>query len=324
MKIRFRFQGMWPWYWAIDDLKIFVPQPADVGVVDVLTPSSDCGISASQTLKIRLNNYGTAAQNNFPVKYSVNGGPPFEATLTSSVASNATKDVTFTNFPVNLSTPGAYKLKIWTDLAADQDRSNDTLKDFLITRFEASIPTLNFESFDGSNLKDAELGWKEAKGRVPGGSSSLWTKGSPLQQAYFGSNSARVNLNNNLSREWMIGPSIRPQANTGIVFKAAITDWNGNTLDYMGQDDSLRIMVSTNCGQNWRAVFSINANTGLSNNLTKFVVPLTAYAGQEIRIAIYATDGNFDGEEDYDIHVDEFSIQNLPAGDIGVSQIKAP
>ena len=150
----------------------------------------------------------------------------------------------------------------------------------------------------GTNLPDAEVGWREARGKVPGGTTSLWTKGSALQQAYFGSNTARINLNGNVSREWMIGPSIKPESNTGIVFKAAITDWNGSTLDYMGQDDSLRVMVSTNCGLNWRPIFSINANSGITNNLTKFIVPLAAYAGQEIRIAIYATDGNVDNEED--------------------------
>ena len=323
MKVRFHFTGMWPWYWAIDNLKIFVPQPSDVGVVSVLTPSSECGIAPSLNLKVRINNYGTAGQNNFPIAYSVNGGPPVVETVTSSVASNATKDYTFST-PLNLSSPGAYRIKVWTGLLSDLDHENDTLSNFLITRYEASIPPLTFDTYDGTNLPEAQIAWKESKGKVPGGTTSLWTKGSPLQQATFGSNTARVNLNGNLAREWMIGPSIRPQANTGIVFRAAITDWNGNTLDYMGQDDSLRIMVSTNCGQNWRAIFSINANTGLTNNLTKFVVPLAAYAGQEIRIAVYATDGNFDGEEDYDLHVDDFSVESLPAGDIGVSGIKSP
>jgi hypothetical protein len=323
MKIRFHFLGDWPWYWAIDNFKVFVPQPSDIGVTSVLTPASECGITPSLNLKVRISNFGTASQSNFPVAYSVNGGTPVIETCTSSVSSNNTKDFTFAT-PLNLSTPGAYKIKIWTLLTTDLDNSNDTLSDFLITRYENSIPSLTFDNYDGSNLPDVHPGWKEAKGKIPSGTTSLWTKGSALQQAYFGSITARVNLNSNQAREWMIGPSIKPLSNTGITFKAAITDWNGNTLDYMGQDDSLRIMVSTNCGQNWRAVFSINANTGLSNNLTKFIVPLAAYAGQEIRIAVFATDGNFDGEEDYDIHIDNFSVESLPAGDIGVSAIKSP
>jgi hypothetical protein len=323
MKVRFRFTGEWPWYWAIDNLKIFVPQPSDIGVTSVLTPASDCGITPSLNLKVRISNFGTASQSNFPVAYSVNGGTPVVETCTSSVSANNTRDFTFAT-PLNLSTPGAYKLRIWTALPTDLDKQNDTLYNYLITRFENSIPTVTFDEYDGTNLFDVHPGWKESRGRTPGGTTSLWTKSSPLQQAYFGSATARVNLNSNQSREWLIGPAIKPLANTGITFKAAITDWNGSTLDYMGADDSLRIMVSTNCGQNWRPVFSINANTGLTNNLTKFIVPLAVYAGQEIRIAVFATDGNFDGEEDYDIHIDEFKVENLPAGDIGVSAIKSP
>ena len=323
MKVRFHFMGEWPWWWAMDNLKVFVPQPTDIGVTSVLTPSSECGLPLSLNLKVRVSNFGTASQSNYPIAYSVNGGTPVVETVTSSVSSNGTKDFTFAT-PIDLSTPGAFKIKVWTGLLTDLDRSNDTLPNFLITKYGATYPTLNFTNYDGTNLPDAEVGWREARGKVPGGTTSLWTKGSPLQQAYFGSNTARINLNGNVSREWMIGPSIKPESNTGVVFKAAITDWNGTTLDYMGQDDSLRVMVSTNCGLNWKAIFSINANSGLTNNLTKFIVPLAAYAGQEIRIAIYATDGNVDNEEDYDMHVDEFSVQSLPAGDIGISGFKAP
>ena len=32
MKVRFHFMGEWPWWWAMDNLKVFVPQPSDIGV----------------------------------------------------------------------------------------------------------------------------------------------------------------------------------------------------------------------------------------------------------------------------------------------------
>ena len=326
MRVRFRFVGEWPWYWAIDNLKIFSPSPKDVGVQSVVAPLTDCNLGDNVTLKLKVANYGTASQPDIPVKYSVNGGPPVSQTMSASIGANATRDITFTT-PISTTALGEFKLTMWTDHVGDQDRSNDTLKGFSFTRYLNSFPTVPFTGYEGTNLGEVYAGWREGRGTLPNGTVSSWTRSSTAQEANWGPQSkttAKINLSSNVLKEWMVGPAFTPLSTSGFEFKAAITDWQETDLDYMGSDDSLKIMISANCGVSWKVLFAINANTGLTNNLTRFVIPLAQYAGQEIKIAIYATDGNTDNEEDYDLHVDDINIVSVPSVDLGVISIKNP
>ena len=326
MRVRFRFVGEWPWYWAVDNIKVFTPSPKDVGVQSVVAPLTDCNLGDNVTLKLKIANYGTASQPDIPVKYTVNGGPVVSQNVSASIAANATRDITFTT-PISTTALGEFKLTMWTDHIGDQDRTNDTLKGFSFTRFLNSYPTVTFTGYEGTNLGEKFPGWREGRGTLPNGTVSSWTRSSTAQEAYWGPQSkttAKINLSSNVLKEWMVGPAFKPLATTGFEFKAAITDWQETGLDYMGSDDSLKIMVSANCGLTWKVLFAINANTGLTNSLTRFVVPLAQFAGQEIKIAIYATDGNINNEEDYDLHVDDITIVSLPAVDLGVSAITSP
>jgi hypothetical protein len=326
MRVRFRFVGEWPWYWAIDNLKVFTPSPKDVGVQSVVAPLTDCNLGDNVVLKLKVANYGTQSQPGIPVKYSVNGGTPLSQTMSASIGPNATRDITFTT-PISTTALGEFKLTMWTDHDGDQDRSNDTLKGFSFTRYLNSYPTVPFTGYEGTNLSEVYAGWREGRGSLPNGLVSSWTRSSTAQEAFWGPQSkttAKINLSSNVLKEWMVGPAFTPLATTGFEFKAAITDWQETGLDYMGSDDSLKIMVSANCGLTWKVLFAINANTGLTNSLTRFVVPLAQFAGQEIKIAIYATEGNINNEEDYDLHVDDINIVSLPSVDLGVSSIKSP
>jgi CARDB len=159
MRIRFRFVGEWPWYWAIDNLKVFTPGQKDVGVQSVVAPLTDCNLGDNVTLKLKVANYGTQSQPDIPVKYSVNGGPPVTQTMSASIAANATRDITFTT-PVSTTALGQFKLTMWTDHVGDQDHSNDTLKGFSFTRYLNSYPTVTFTGYEGTNLGEVFPGWR--------------------------------------------------------------------------------------------------------------------------------------------------------------------
>jgi hypothetical protein len=76
----------------------------------------------------------------------------------------------------------------------------------------------------------------------------------------------------------------------------------------MGSDDSLKVLISTDCGEKWTPLRAFTALNGLSNSLTPFTVNISAYAGQNCRIAFLATDGNINNLEDYEIHLDSISM----------------
>lgn len=323
MKVRFHFAGIWPWYWAVDNLRIYAPLAKDLSVSSVVAPASLCNLGTSTQLTVKVTNFGTLTQSNFPVSYQVNGGAVVTQQMTTSVFPGQDADFTFTQ-PINLSTPGSFRVNTWTGLAGDLQTDNDTLKGFTFTRYTEGIPKVDFTNYSGIDLADVYPGWSETRGRPAAGTVSNWTRSNAIQEALLGSATAKVNLLARAQKEYLVGPALTPTSSSGVIFKAAVTDWQNGDIDYMGADDSLKVLVSTNCGLNWRSVFAITAATNLGNHLTEFIVPLAQYAGQEIRIAIYATDGNSDNEEDYEIHVDDIEVVSLPSVDLGVSLIKSP
>jgi len=140
----------------------------DVGITAV-TPGTGATLVAGHTFDLNavVVNYGLSAQNNIPVRYSVNGGTAVGPVNTStSISQNGTTNVSFTS--TNAFTPtsaGTYTLKFFTQLTNDLSTANDTLTVVyqVIPAPSAALPyTQNFT---------APLNWNTS------GISSLWQIG---------------------------------------------------------------------------------------------------------------------------------------------------
>lgn len=91
--------------------------------------ASPAGYYATNTVvpvTARFTNVGSTTQS-APVKYSFNGGPVVTET-SASLAQNAFEDRTFGTSITTPVTPGVYTITVWTDLATDAVRGNDTLR----------------------------------------------------------------------------------------------------------------------------------------------------------------------------------------------------
>jgi trimeric autotransporter adhesin len=183
---------------------------------------------------------------------------------------------------------------------------------------------VNFTGYTGANLTTVFPNWYEANGAaVPTLSATAWTSQTGL--AAVGNITARINLFNNLKNEWIVGPKFTAAANSAVTFDAAVTNFGSTTVgDIMGSDDNVRVMVSTDCGVSYTPVFTISATNSLSINLTNFSVPLGTYAGQDIIVGFLASEGTVNDAEDYDFHLDNINILNVPLQDAGVSALTSP
>ena len=323
MKLRFRSMGSWPWFWAFDDVKVYSPVPNDVGVTGIESPFGDCGLSSSSQVKVKLFNFGSAAQTSFPVKFKINTGAIVTETFTGNLAPGTETTYTFTATQ-DLSAPGEYFTSAWTALAGDNIVSNDSTKNVRAVKGSASFGTIDFTAYSGDNLETVHPGWKEQTGTPPAGNTSLWRSPALVQEEFFGTRTAAINLYTTGRKEWIISPSFVPGPTAGVVFRAAVTNWLNIETDQMGSDDSLMVMVSTNCGQTWSPVRKFGQSSGLIAKLVTFSVPLSNYSGQEIKLGFYATDGTIDDPEDYDVHIDSIRIANLPPVELGVGGIYSP
>ncbi|MGA1330185.1 MAG: right-handed parallel beta-helix repeat-containing protein, partial [Bacteroidia bacterium] len=92
---------------GVDDISIDLPPAVDMGVIAVTSPVSGCVLGSQEQVTVQISNFGSAAQSNFPVSYSVNGATPVVETYTGTVNPGDTVQFTFAT-RADLSLPGSY------------------------------------------------------------------------------------------------------------------------------------------------------------------------------------------------------------------------
>ena len=130
VKLRFVFASSNYWNFndgfAFDNVWIGDPYPNDVGVTDVVDPTSGPSLTDIETVSVEVTNFGTITQTGFPVSYRVDAGPIYTETFTGTLAAGESGIHTFSS-TADLSVDGDYIFKAWTSLAPDEDLLNDTL-----------------------------------------------------------------------------------------------------------------------------------------------------------------------------------------------------
>jgi len=76
-------------------------------------------------------------------------------------------------------------------------------------------------------------------------------------------------------------------------FKAGLFLPGSNASSQFDVDDSVTVLISTNCGQNWKKLSKLGASTvpALTNSYQVYSVSLADYANKEIRIAFRSKEG---------------------------------
>ena len=121
---------------AVDDIRI-IEAPQDIGVLDILDPTSACELSANQTFTVRLKNYGISSLqsgDSIQIGYKIDrSGMIQEAEesiyLSQPFAIGATKDFTL-SAEFDFSVSGEYNLDVFTiepDPYFYYETANDTL-----------------------------------------------------------------------------------------------------------------------------------------------------------------------------------------------------
>ena len=100
-------------------------QIVDMGVSTIIKPVTGCSLTAADTVRVKLTNYGNIALANFPVAYRINGGMAVTETVAASLLPGSSQEYTFTQ-KVNLSTTGTYSIQTYTKVASDSVPGNDT------------------------------------------------------------------------------------------------------------------------------------------------------------------------------------------------------
>ena len=112
-------------------------QVLDIGVSALLAPVTDCNLTNTTDIIVRVSNFGNTSISNFPIFYQINNGAIINETVSgATLLPGRTYDYTFTA-KANLATVGSFAIKCYTKLALDSLKTNDTLRTVI-----QNLPTL--------------------------------------------------------------------------------------------------------------------------------------------------------------------------------------
>ncbi len=305
---------------------VSAPPLLDVDATTLQLPAAVACYGATETVSVNVQNTSLYTLDMSVDPLTVNVAITGAATvnLSGTVNSGTLAPGASITVPLSstfdMSAPGTYTFNGSAVLVGDGNAANDPMTAISRTNVAAAaLPQANnFTGFTGANLTTVFPNWREGNtAPLPAGTTSLWTSSALAQQTQLGSGvSARINLTVATRNEWLVGPRFLAQAGSVARYRIAITDLSSGAVDpagMQGTDDRVVLRVSTDCGVTWADVFTHNAgNTvGITNSLVQQQVDLSAYAGQEIIVAFFATDGPIDDLPSYDFHIDDISIENI-------------
>ncbi|HRI59174.1 MAG TPA: T9SS type A sorting domain-containing protein, partial [Saprospiraceae bacterium] len=231
----------------------------DVGITGVLTPESSCDLGV-ETVKIVMKNFGAKPQSLVPFRFSVNGvdagvPQPQDGFFTGVLGKDSSEVIEFET-TYDFSAPGEYLITVYTQMAGDEDMTNDTFHYYIVNRLVAPY-FQNFENWYGGWYVD-----------TVNSVSSSWEFGTPdntvISSAASGVNAWVTNLDgpyNPGELSFLTSPCFDfsdltedPAIQFSIIYS--------NFLDF----DGAWLELSTNDGQSWQKVGAVGDGTNWYNN----------------------------------------------------------
>ena len=278
---------------GMDDISISVPLAADLGATSVTNESMAlCGDEMDHII-IDIRNFGTDAQTGFDVSYQIGTDPVVTEnvgalTVMPGEVVPYTFNATFSSAVFNT----VYEITTWTSLSGELNTLNDTI----LTNFATVIPDVLpiVTDFEDAAIPD---GWV-ADGIVGDGHNNVSFV--IYDNIYSGDPSFEMTSP-------IIGP-INP--GDSLTFDYRYTLWSaGTTPLILGTGDQLDVQISTDCGDSFTTVFTVDENNHIpSDVMTNRLVDLDPYANEYIQIRFLATWGT----EDYWIDIDNINIIGCP------------
>lgn len=309
---------------AVDNIHIYQSPSNDLGISQILSPVTRCGLSNTETVEVIIQNYGVLPQSNFPVNFSVNGVISPQEIITATLNPGSSMTYIFTN-TANLSVVQQYHISAFTSLASDTDHSNDTTTISINNMLGISTYPYfeNFETSDG--------GW------VAGGLNASWIWGQPSKptinhaasptQCWITGLSGFSNL---LENSTLMGPcfDFSTLSNPEIEFDI----WYETSTLGSGMD-SIVLKISVDSGATWKnvgylgqgynwynTIYGWSGSTGHWLHARNTLDSAGGYQNAKLRFHFYGPMATMvEG-----VAIDNIHIHEASANDLGVMEILSP
>ena len=129
----------------------YTPPYNQVRIIDYLGARDEaCGLGTMEPIKVVIQNLGINTQTYIPIKYVIDSGTIISETYTGYLTSLSIDTFEF-NTKANLTGPAFYHIRVYTDLAQDQYRNDDTVS-FTLKSVTAIDSFPAEEDFEGSGM----------------------------------------------------------------------------------------------------------------------------------------------------------------------------
>ncbi len=229
--IRFSWKGTFDYWWFVDEVTLFVPDPYNAEAVSVInTLSNGCSLTNAEPIGIQFQNKGLVPISTLTAHYSVNGGAVVSETVNLGNPLNYDSIYTY-NFTqtANLSAPNTYVIRAWVDLAGDTVPANDSIGGLAISVAPANLSTPYTMGFEVPNIGteiDA-FAWTTEDANNDGYTWGLYTASPNTGSVHY-----RYSWNDDgttAANDWLFSPCLTMSASKA--YKISF-------FDEVGEDDS--------------------------------------------------------------------------------------
>ncbi len=305
----------------------YTPAQNDLSITEYLgVMQNSCGLSSSETIKVVVNNLGTNNQINVPIKYQLNNGMVITDTI-SSLSSWAVDTFTF-SVDANLSAQGKYHIAVFTDLANDQKRQNDTV--YYDIKHTATIDSfLYYQTFDSVPLEMNLITHSKSTAKISGYCSAYNSSGLFLtsKSSSGWQNSSTVNQAFNTNPERFAKASF---CNVDAsLLSSLMMKFDIDAVSFFNTTDSwFRVMINdTIYAKNIYGDSVWNGASGQFHPMQTLIFDLSSYVGTSFSISLefvgktHKTSCSAWGDA---VFIDNFSLWVPTSNDAGLNRIVSP
>ena len=311
---------------GVDDIHIFEQPAINAGVAEILSPASGCGMGATESVILVIQNFGSDTLTGFEVGYDIGNGPVTE-TYNANLLPGSLDTITLTS-TVDLSAFGTFNMEAWTMVLMDGDSTNDSTST-VINSFELLSTLPYFQDFE-----NGDGGW------ITGGTLSSWELGLPtntfIDTAFSGVNAWVTNLDsayNNSELSFIESPcmdfsglNIDPVLRFAHIYSTEACCDEGFVDVSFDAGNTWARLGAFGEGDNWYNDQFNNWWDGTSGTPGEWRVAshlIDGAAGQsnvKVRF-VFSSDGSVSGEG---FGVDDVQIFEQPAVNAGIIEILSP
>ncbi len=160
--------------------------------------------------------------------------------------------------------------------------------------------------------------WTEANdGNLVDGPSNFGSSSWGVRDQFgnFGDKSMRINLFQSGDVDWLFTPSFVLEENQEYLAEFDLSATNFLTTDptSLGSDDRFVFLISSDNGASWTPLQFWTAEDMIDPAGDRIVHDVSTFAGGEVKFAFWASEGEIDDPEDYEIFIDNFFVRNPPS-----------